>query len=259
MPQEHIAKDIKEKIFEITHALYRVTNLFPKSESLFYDLRKEASEILKECARYSVIPENTFDEIMNIIGKIRGMRSLLWLARSNYFVTSINMEVLEREYHKLESFFSGKIDLLRITDKTNKISAKNPLPVEKHNVPLKKLKEKTMLKEAHAEIQNVLLKDNGEVVQEQFQRQKDIISIKDVNDIPALLKENENDLKTIDDRKKTIIDILNQKDKTSIKDIVGFFKEVSSKTIQRDLNTLIHLNVVERFGDRRWAIYSLKK
>jgi hypothetical protein len=44
----------------------------------------------------------------------------------------------------------------------------------------------------------------------------------------------------------------------SIKDIAARIKGCSEKTIQRELNTLVYDNVIERIGEKRWSRYVLK-
>lgn len=59
------------------------------------------------------------------------------------------------------------------------------------------------------------------------------------------------------DRRERIKVILEAKGEASIKDISDIISDVSEKTIQRELNTMIEDNVVKRQGERRWSKYSL--
>ncbi len=59
------------------------------------------------------------------------------------------------------------------------------------------------------------------------------------------------------ERQQGIISILRSKGPSYIKDISTVIREVSEKTIQRELQTLVSSNVVHRTGDRRWTQYSL--
>ena len=59
-------------------------------------------------------------------------------------------------------------------------------------------------------------------------------------------------------RQEAILAILRSKGSSYIKDISTLIREVSEKTIQRELQTLIIKGVVEREGDRRWTRYSIK-
>ena len=59
-------------------------------------------------------------------------------------------------------------------------------------------------------------------------------------------------------RQEAILSILETKGSSYIKDISTLIREVSEKTIQRELQALIIKGVVEREGDRRWTRYSIK-
>lgn len=59
-------------------------------------------------------------------------------------------------------------------------------------------------------------------------------------------------------RKDRIKEILREKGQVSIKDISDVIKDVSEKSIQRDLNDMISLSEVVRHGERRWSTYSLQ-
>lgn len=58
-------------------------------------------------------------------------------------------------------------------------------------------------------------------------------------------------------RREAILDVLRSRGSLSIRDIAISFRDVSEKTIQRELQALINENVVTKSGDRRWTVYSL--
>lgn len=74
---------------------------------------------------------------------------------------------------------------------------------------------------------------------------KDSISIKDNN----AFKSN--------NRQNIILGLLKKKKELSIKDIAMIIKDVSEKTIQRELISLIDAGVITKIGERRWSKYSL--
>lgn len=59
------------------------------------------------------------------------------------------------------------------------------------------------------------------------------------------------------DRKERIKTILREKGQSGIKDISDIIKDVSEKSIQRDLNDLIETGEVVRIGERRWSTYKI--
>ncbi len=63
--------------------------------------------------------------------------------------------------------------------------------------------------------------------------------------------------KTDGDRRERIKVVLSAKGEATIKDITDIINDVSAKTIQRELNSMIEDSVVKRQGERRWSKYSL--
>lgn len=61
------------------------------------------------------------------------------------------------------------------------------------------------------------------------------------------------------DRAERIKTVLEAKPQASIKDIAEVITDVSEKTIQRELNSLIEKGQVIREGERRWSKYSVAK
>lgn len=61
------------------------------------------------------------------------------------------------------------------------------------------------------------------------------------------------------DRAERIKTVLEAKPQATIKDISEIITDVSEKTIQRELNSLIEKGQVIREGERRWSRYSVRK
>jgi hypothetical protein len=61
------------------------------------------------------------------------------------------------------------------------------------------------------------------------------------------------------DRAERIKTVLEAKPQATIKDVAGIITDVSEKTIQRELNSLIEKGQVVREGERRWSRYSVIK
>ncbi len=74
---------------------------------------------------------------------------------------------------------------------------------------------------------------------------KDTGSLKDI----GVFKSN--------NRQGIILGLLKKKKELSIKDIAEIIKDVSEKTIQRELVSLIEAGVITKTGERRWSKYSL--
>ncbi len=58
-------------------------------------------------------------------------------------------------------------------------------------------------------------------------------------------------------RQSIILGMLRKKKELNIKDIAVIIKDVSEKTIQRELISLIEAGIINKIGERRWSKYSL--
>lgn len=61
----------------------------------------------------------------------------------------------------------------------------------------------------------------------------------------------------IKDRRDAVMTVIRNKGSASIKDISTLIRDVSEKTIQRELLSLIESGLVRKQGERRWSTYSL--
>jgi DNA-binding transcriptional ArsR family regulator len=59
------------------------------------------------------------------------------------------------------------------------------------------------------------------------------------------------------DRRDAVLSVLRSKGPSYIKDISTVIRDVSEKTIQRELSTLVDEGLVTRTGERRWTTYTL--
>ena len=60
-----------------------------------------------------------------------------------------------------------------------------------------------------------------------------------------------------DARRDAILGVIRKKGKVTIKDVSLTMQEVSEKTIQRELLSLVEEGVLAKEGERRWSRYSL--
>ena len=58
-----------------------------------------------------------------------------------------------------------------------------------------------------------------------------------------------------ENRKNSILKLINDKKSVVIKDITTLFPDVSEKTIQRELTSLIEEGRITKRGSKRWSIY----
>ena len=105
--------ELQRKIFDLTLALYRVTDFFPKGEVLRKSLREKANEIFSRVTEYTYGDLNSNGAVA-ILGRIEAIKGYLEIARSLKLVRPINIAVLEREYQFFADFFDPVRDLDRL-------------------------------------------------------------------------------------------------------------------------------------------------
>ncbi|MBI2640434.1 MAG: DeoR family transcriptional regulator [Candidatus Sungbacteria bacterium] len=109
MFESRIPKEVQRRVFELTLALYRVTDFFPQGEVLRKHLREKGNEIFGGLGEYG-FSGNYEHEAVAVLAKIQALKGYLNVARSMRFVKSINLTVLEREYDFLADFLHGELE-----------------------------------------------------------------------------------------------------------------------------------------------------
>src|SRR3989338_3181752 len=101
------SEDIQKEVFELTLALYRVTDFFPKNDSLRRSLREKANEIFSRITEYGH-GKGYESEALLIFARIESIKGYLDIARTMRLVKPVNLSVLYREYEFLGQFFKNE-------------------------------------------------------------------------------------------------------------------------------------------------------
>ncbi|MBI3442716.1 MAG: DeoR family transcriptional regulator [Candidatus Sungbacteria bacterium] len=102
------SQELHRKTFELTLALYRVTDFFPQGEALKRQLREKANEIFGCVTEYGYTDRHE-QETLTLLGRVETIKGYLRVSRSMRFVRPINLTILEREYEFLEHFFRQEL------------------------------------------------------------------------------------------------------------------------------------------------------
>lgn len=215
-----LPKEIQKKVFELTLAVYRVTDFFPQNEALRRHIREKANDVFGMCSEYSFSLSGGEDSVM-VLAKIESLKGYLNIARSLRYVKPINLSILEREYEYIAGFFTqelGKREDLHTWEEFAK-------------------KEK-----------DISPKDKGIVVSD---KPKSVI-----NQAPKtpVVRETSGG---VNERQERILAYIKEASQAKISDFFTFFADISSKTIQRDLQDLVAKNILKKEGEKRWTIYTL--
>ncbi len=83
-------------------------------------------------------------------------------------------------------------------------------------------------------------------------------SVRDDSIDKGRLKDNSiEQVSYIKDRREAVMSVIKSKGNASIKDISTIIRDVSEKTVQRELSALVENGLIVKKGERRWSTYSL--
>ena len=221
---------ITDKTQKITSALYRVTDLLSDKEPLKWTLRDKALGLHDNL----VSIKNTKDKDRLLDDSLKSFAQItksLELISSGVCISSLNFEILKREYSLLKDFIEGKK-----TDMANdpKILLEMPL--------FGKKKQET----------------NSAYSQKEIAGNNGYFSAPETSKLSSSyegLKSPEIDPQS---RKGKVLDLLKSGPAKSVNEIaVNFNGEASEKSIQRDLLDLVKIGKISAMGDKRWRKYEI--
>ena len=233
---------MQDRVLNLTVALYRVTDYFPKAEILRSHLRVKANEIFERSTEYRGSAELDH-EIQLLVQKIRTMKGYLAIASTLNYVRAVNFTVLEKEYDYIERALEAEQAKLL-----------------KHSIPedIRRLEQVHALHPAIA-VDTTLPRDmkSQEYAEKKDQATSVAIAVKalETEEAPHVLYEKKDE--GLNERQRIIMDYLKKSGPAKISDFYTSFRDISSKTIQRDLQALVDMQVLKKEGEKRWTVYSL--
>lgn len=209
---------ICKKTEKLASAVYLVTNLLSDNEPMKWSLRRKVSELLSFTITYKDIRQS---ELPNFFHNVK--------TRVSEIVSLLEVSVLaglvsKMNFSIIKDEFNNLLELFNNTSKTDYSNELIPKTFFDNTV--------SKISTFAPRIENSSLKDS--------------VPLKD----SVVFKSN--------NRQGIILGLLKKKKDLTIKDIALVIKDVSEKTIQRELISLIEAGVLVKTGERRWSKYSLK-
>lgn len=238
--------ELHKRVIEVTLALYRVTDFFPRDEVLRRTLRESANGVFAGVAE-AAFAEHAEGAFLAVCGRVETILGYLKIARSLAFVRAVNITVLEREYQALEEMLSDFLDEL-MAEKSGSARSSFHEPVDGSILEPDSIVESSLPKGEEGN------KGNGE--------RKSSVSAKaplppkmGVVSCSVLDKK----LEGLTNRQEEILTVLKNTPQIKLGDLIlmPHFSGVSAKTIQRDLQYLLERKIIQRKGEKRWAFYGL--
>ena len=198
----------KEDIINLTDAVYRVTEVFPKNDPLFWQIREISNNIL---ADFLLFQQSDLAK-KELKGKIKLILAYLELAKSRKLAHLKNFLVLERDYQKIS-------DNLVFEDKKP----------TKQNRNLEKIDK--------IEIQN----------SQNRQKSNDFIKNSDNKEKKSFFEPLKDGFSSSPwSRQEKVVAIIKDKGEVSLEELQNVFSQVSPRTLRRDLKSLTEKSVIYR-------------
>lgn len=274
----------------ITAAMYILTSYFPDSEPLKWELRRSATELIKDTLSLNemtaVVAREFFREPIATVARIL---SLLSLAHVADLVSPMNFSLFKKELSDLlllfedrgnlsnqqtpaalfnEDFFRAEMDepeLVRhaVKRSTPRLSRKVRLAgkreeqstVHTPTVPEMAPIVTTPIKDTdkgHDVLERRVLYSGAQITAQGQTQVRGEKRRRSKGHVAKLVSD-----KVRAERQQIIVEMLKKKGFAMIKDFSSLIEGCSEKTIQRQLQDLVQSGVLKKEGVRRWSRYSL--
>jgi hypothetical protein len=249
----------------ISKAIYMVTDSMSESEPLRVSLRVAAVDILKDDRNHSVLHLKNLLTLSAEVGIISTTNVQILLKAMNNMKDNVVKEYKEVD---LESVFNNTLqaddieyvpvdnegELTHVSEsnpETNVIT-KNRSNTNPSTNTSQEIEEYSSSQSKTSPTQSTatyvsVFRSSAATLQEDLQRQmsqKPVVSTVTALDIGA--------------RRKKILEVVRSKGQVTIHEFIQSIQGCSSKTIQRELTSLVLSGTLKKTGERRWSKYSLR-
>ncbi|VAW32537.1 hypothetical protein MNBD_CPR01-218 [hydrothermal vent metagenome] len=232
------AKDIKrvfiyKKAERLAKAIHLITPAFTNSPTL----RNKIDSIAVSLVEYAILPPASARELLS--RELLALSSVLSIAHTGGMLSSMNTEIIAKEAHTLLQEVASYEEPRLFLEETPSLAelARNASSSINSRERVAK-NENTYAKSFSQNAITTKVKKHAQAVKvSKGQTLKD------------------NTVKT--SRRDAIVSIIRKKGDAYIKDISTVIRNVSEKTIQRELVYLVNKGILVRKGTRRWTSYSI--
>lgn len=251
---------INKKTEQIATALYLVSDTLETSDPIRHHIREKSVELVssgKSMDLLSAIEKHfEFHAMKSLLTEIEAFLSIAHIVGD---ISKMNHNILTNESKKLIE----AIDIVLSEERTNGFTNPTLMDDATSNFIFNTFKDSHMASEPYALDKELVSSDSTDTPSSQKKNLTDRPSAqKDTKSIRQTKTTNTPDKSVTDmaihhNRRQSIIKIITQNKSASLSDIRGVIADVSEKTLQRELVSLIDEGVVLKVGDKRWARYTL--
>lgn len=232
-----------ERVTRVSEALYRVTDLMPDEEPLKWSLRTKAIELV-ELLSFLTSSASLKDRAVTsarVHELIDAITRLLDIAAGASFISKVNFDVLRREYGLLRELPQPKETLL--------LPITMPQETEKVETPARHVVKGDLAISVSPETAPAVKttpQPSRVEISAETPRAREVLMAR-----PAPEKDN--------NRRSRILSYLGAHPWASRGDVAAIFgREISEKTLQRELSALVDSGAIIKEGEKRWCRYALK-
>jgi len=222
-----------KKTEKIVTALYLVTNLIKDNDPLKWEIRERCMSLISSTVALASIDSQEKNSYMRFfLSSLLETRTFVNISFGSHIISKMNAEMIMNEIDALVIHI--KDHALESATRAGYVLSKSFFATDPSSRTDDKGQEKTEEKSGTTPFS---------------EKPKQDMSFKKANQDKSFPK---------DSRKSSILEILKKQSNLTIKDIVRFIPDCSTKTVQRELSDLVRSGIVKKEGDRRWSRYSLK-
>ncbi len=289
---------IAKKSERLVTALYLVTDLMTDNEPIKHGLRKNAVALLSSMNSLSQLDvKDRVIEFKMSLKAVTEIISLLHVSVTTGIVSEMNGQLLMDGFRSLQLVLEKKQpiftkEMLNVSDEeildntegfstavtSSSYDVLTPLSLARlhdNNHDLRRtqefLKQAQIISKIEANEKRTINKgQNIEQRSEENIKDKDVKKIVQERVFPsphAAIMDHKNKQSNViassfqmrkNSRREQILSLFVKGVDVSIKDIASRIRGCSEKTIQRELNSLLYDNIIERIGEKRWSRYVLR-
>ncbi len=275
---------VAKKSERLVTALYLVTDLMSDNEPIKHSMRKNAVTLLSSMNALSQLDvKDRIIEFKMSLKAVTEITSLLHVAVTTGIVSEMNGELLMEGFRSLQLVLEKKQPILTkemltidneesLNEETGFASAVTstsydvltPLNLSRfHSNSEDARRSHESLRQAQVLSKLETRENKGQNISDKTVN-KTSGNVKDNQPLHSVLIENSNKGSSSSfqmrkqSRREQILALFVKGVDVSIKDIANRIRGCSEKTIQRELNTLLADNLIERIGEKRWSRYLLR-
>jgi hypothetical protein len=231
---------------KLTSALYRVTDLFPHDEPLRFGLRDWALKILNDLTPYHFSISTNLDQETadRVLKSVQTLRCFLEVSQGQRWVDEINLILLDQEYSRLEERVK---DVLAFLDDQKNKSETAELPEAK--------KEELPEPEQEVRSNGPILMEPSKTYTLDDESDSDDSDDSDISDFNSFNNSNGSDAPT--ERQEKILEMIKKQPRIQMRQIQEKLTDVTSRTLRRDLESLVQQGKVNRIGRGTGTFYQI--